>query len=155
MIRSIYIDTSVFGGYFDEEFDKDTVKFFDKVMNDKIKIIISETVVSELEGAPDNVNNFFNSIPKEMIKEVPLTEEVKALARKYVTAKIVSEKCLPDCLHIATATINNADVVVSWNFKHFVNLERKRGYNAVNLIEGYKQIEIVSPKEVFIYDITR
>ena len=64
MIRSIYIDTSVFGGYFDKEFDTDTRQFFDKLINDKITIIVSETVETELEGAPDNVKVFFASIPK-------------------------------------------------------------------------------------------
>jgi len=151
MIKSIYIDTSVFGGYFDSEFEADTKLFFDRVFLEKITIIISEIVTEELEYAPANVKECFNSIPKDIIKEVPITEEVKALANKYVAANIVSEKYIADCRHIAAATIYNADVLISWNFKHIVNLDRKRGYNIVNLTEYYKTIEIVSPKEVINY----
>ena len=152
MVRRIYIDTSVFGGYFDKEFDEDTIKFFEKVINDKITIIVSDTVTTELKTAPDKVRAFYNSIPQDIIKEVPLTDEIKELANKYILAKVLSEKHLADCRHIAAAIIYNADIVVSWNFKHLVNLERKTGYNSVNIKEGYKIIDIVTPKEVFIYD---
>jgi len=55
--------------------------------------------------------------------------------------------------YIATATINRADVLVSWNFKHIVNLERIHRYNAVNLKLGYPMIEIRTPTEVLNYEI--
>ncbi len=32
MIRRIYIDTSVFGGYFDKEFEKETKPFFERIL---------------------------------------------------------------------------------------------------------------------------
>ena len=54
--------------------------------------------------------------------------------------------------HIALATINKADVLASWNFKHIVNLERIRGYNSINFREGYPMIEIRTPKEIFNYE---
>ena len=113
---------------FDKEFDVDTKQFFNKVINDKITIIVSETVETELKNAPDNVKAFYDSIPKEIIQIVDNTDEITALANKYVEANIVSKKYFPDCLHIAAAIINNADVLVSWNFKHLVNFERKKKY---------------------------
>ena len=150
MIRSIYIDTSVFGGYFDDEFRPDTIPFFDKIVAEKTTIIISETVVEEIENAPVEVRDFFNSFQNNIIK-VLITDEVKSLANKYIEANILTEKYRSDCYHIAAATIFNVDALVSWNFKHIVNFERKRGYNAINLFNGYKQIEIISPKEVKNY----
>jgi predicted nucleic acid-binding protein len=154
MNKSIYLDTSVFGGYYDDEFKVYTRQFFEKVFNENIIIMVSETVENELKNAPDKVKAFYNSIPKEILKKVDTTEEIKALANKYVKANIITEKYFSDCLHIATATINNADVLVSWNFKHMVNIERKIGYNVVNSLENYKTIQIVTPMEVFDYDIT-
>ncbi len=53
-----------------------------------------------------------------------------------------------DALHIAIATIHRVDVLVSWNFKHIVNLDRIRKYNAVNLMNGYPMIEIRNPREI-------
>jgi hypothetical protein len=57
-----------------------------------------------------------------------------------------------DCLHIALATINRADFLVSWNFKHIVNVKRIRGYNAINIKKGYKQLEIRSHREFEKYE---
>jgi hypothetical protein len=51
-------------------------------------------------------------------------------------------------LHIALATLNNADVLASWNFKHIVNLDRIRLYNSINLRLGYRLIEIRTPREI-------
>ena len=112
MIRSIYIDTSVFGGYFDIEFAEDTELFFEKVVTENISIIISETVVEELENAPANVKNYFKSLQNN-ITEVPITDEVESLADKYIEANIILEKHRSDCHHIAAATIYKADVLVS------------------------------------------
>lgn len=81
-----------------------------------------------------------------------LTEEAKDLASQYINEKVVGKTSLVDCQQIAIATINNADVLLSWNFKHIVNLSRIRGYNAVNLKLGYKLIEIRSPKEILNYE---
>jgi hypothetical protein len=105
-----------------------------------------------LKNAPDNVKAFYESIPNEILQKVDDTDEIKVLANKYLKANIVSQKYHSDCLHIAAATINNASVLVRWNFKHLVNFERKQKYNLINIQEGYKMIDIVTPKEVFIYD---
>ena len=57
-------------------------------------------------------------------------------------------KSYNDALHVALATLNNADVLASWNFKHIVNLDRINLYNSINLRLGYKIIEIRSPREI-------
>ncbi len=67
----------------------------------------------------------------------------------YIAERVVGQTSLADCQHIALATINKADVLASWNFKHIVNLERIRGYNSVNFREGYQMIEIRTPNEIF------
>jgi tryptophan 2,3-dioxygenase len=74
------------------------------------------------------------------------------LATEYIAEKVVGQTSFADCLHIAIATINKADFLVSWNFKHIVNVERIRGYNAINIKKGYKQLEIRSPREFEIYE---
>jgi hypothetical protein len=53
-----------------------------------------------------------------------------------------------DALHIALATVARVDVLVSWNFKHIVNLARIHAYNAVNLKRGYPLLEIRTPREI-------
>ena len=51
-------------------------------------------------------------------------------------------------LHIAIAAVAEVDVVVSWNFRHIVRLDKIRLFNGVNLECGYKPLTIYSPREV-------
>lgn len=81
------------------------------------------------------------------------TEDSIALAMKYIEAGILSENFEDDARHIAVATINNMDMVVSWNFKHIVHFDKIRKFNSINIREGYKSIEIYSPREVVSYEI--
>ncbi|GAI98016.1 unnamed protein product, partial [marine sediment metagenome] len=142
MIKRIYIDTSVFGGYFDKEFAKETKPFFEKLLQNRIKIVVSEILELELYRAPDYIQVFFESLPSELIERVELTNEAKELAEKYIIENVVVKTSLADCQHIALATINKVDVLASWNYQHIVNLERIRGYNSINFREGYQMIEI-------------
>lgn len=76
-------------------------------------------------------------------------EESEELAEEYVRQEVVSRRMLVDAQHIAVATVARVDVLVSWNFRHIVNLDRIRGFNAVNLRMGYSMLEIRSPLEVW------
>ncbi len=93
-----------------------------------------------------------DGIEEKNIERISLNEEATILANKYIQAKVVGKTSQADCQHIAMATISNADVLVSWNFKHIVNLERIRGYNGINYQNGYKMIEIRTPKEIIPYE---
>ncbi|KZX12100.1 hypothetical protein MBFIL_12300 [Methanobrevibacter filiformis] len=74
------------------------------------------------------------------------------MAELYLKNNIVSRKYSGDALHIAIATVISVDVLVSWNFKHIVNLDKIKKFNAVNLNEGYHILEIRTPKEMINYE---
>ena len=152
MIKKIYIDTSVFGGKFDKEFDDATNLFFDYVIKSEIIIVISEVLELEILRAPAKVIAFYDSLPEKFIYKVSLTTEASNLAEMYINEKVVGKTSRADCQHIAIATINNVDVLVSWNFKHIFNLEKIRGYNSINFRQGYQMTEIRTPKEIFNYE---
>ena len=141
-----YIDTSVVGGYFDKDFAVETKLFFEKVVTSKTILVVSKLLEYEVSFAPDNVKDFFDSLPKELIEYVEITEDAKTLANKYIEEKVVGKSSLADCQHIAIATLNRVNVLVSWNFKHIVNLDKIRGYNGINYQNGYNMIEIRTPK---------
>lgn len=132
MKQRVYIDTSVVGGYFDEEFSAATIPFFNRVKNREITIIVSDLLEAELLRAPEFVKKLLEGIFQQQIEKVRLSSEAIELADKYIEAKVVGKTSRADCQHIAIATLCNADVLVSWNFKHIVNLDRIRGYNGVN-----------------------
>ncbi len=98
-----------------------------------MRIIYSEVTEKELINAPDRVKDLIRSLPCNEVDFVELTEETVVFAQAYITEKVVGKTSLDDCLHIALATIHKADYLVSWNFKHIVNVGRIRGYNSVNI----------------------
>ena len=152
MVVKVYIDTSVVGGYFDDEFSDDTHALFGRLENKEIVFIISSVLQQELQKAPENVRKLLGQYDASCFEYVELTKEAIDLANKYIVEQVVGKTSLDDCLHIALATICKADVLVSWNFKHIVNLKRIKGYNGVNLKNGYSVVEIRSPKELLKYD---
>ena len=147
MIQRIYIDTSVFGGYFDEEFREYTIPLFERISAGEFAIIYSTVTQDELENAPEKVKELVRSLRADFTEFIEVTEEAIDLASEYIAEKVVGQTSYADCLHIALATINHADFLVSWNFKHIVNIERIRGYNSINIKNGYRQLEIRSPRE--------
>lgn len=148
---SIYADTSVFGGVFDVEFEEPSKAFFGAVRNARFVLISSELVRQEIKAGPQHVNEFFTDIlPTAEITEI--TAEALRLQQAYTDAGILSEKNSTDALHVALATISQASLIVSWNFKHIVNFQKIPMYNAVNTLHGYREIAIYSPLEVIEYE---
>lgn len=148
MIQRFYIDTSVIGGVFDTEFEGHSTILMEKVRLGQIKAVISEVTESEIMKARKEIRDFYNSLPKDNIEFVEITEDAVMLADTYITDQVVGKTSRNDCLHIGIATTNRVDILVSWNFKHIVNIYRIRGYNAVNIKLGFPTLEIRSPKDI-------
>jgi predicted nucleic acid-binding protein len=148
MIQRFYFDTSVFGGIFDAEFGEESTLLFEKVKLGQIICVYSELTESELAAAPGRVQEFFINIDARHKQLINVTSEALKLAQTYIDDKVVGPTSLDDCIHIAVATLSKVDLLVSWNFKHIVNVYRIRGYNSVNLRLGYTTLEIRSPKDI-------
>ena len=147
IIKRVYVDGSAVGGLFNQHTEQ-TTPFWSAVRNGEVMIVVSDILAKEVERAPKIVRDFFNSIPKDRIERVNSTNESDALAERYIAENVVGPTSLDDCKHIALATIAKADVLISWNFRHIVNVTRIKGYNSVNMKLGYSQIEIRTPYEV-------
>lgn len=144
----VYADTSVFGGTADEEFSVASRRFFDRVRRGQCVVLVSQITVDELAGAPDEVQQVLKNLPHGCLVEVTADEEALALAQAYLDAGILSSSQLADAIHVATATVAGADVILSWNFRHIVNYDRIRKFNGVNALKGYSPVEIHSPLEM-------
>ena len=146
-----YVDTSVFGGIFDDEFDIASQRFFNQVKRKEFILVTSAVVQEELEKAPEDVRKFFmEMLPySEIIK---ITRESLDLRNANLKAEVVSSKYTNDALHVALASISGCDLILSWNFKHIVHFDKIPLYNAINILNGYSQISIFSPWEVIKYD---
>jgi predicted nucleic acid-binding protein len=122
-ISKLYLDTSVFGGYYDLEFEEETHILFEKIKLGQFKVVFSDTTEEELLGAPQNVQALIPSLKDEFKIRVELTEEAVNLADEYLAENVVGKTSRTDCFHIAMATIHAVDILVSWNFKHIVNVK--------------------------------
>jgi predicted nucleic acid-binding protein len=118
MKQRFYFDTSVFGGIYDVEFEKETALLFEKVKSGEIVCVYSDLSEDELINAPENVRTFFDNLPDKFTEKVTVTPDALKLAETYVNENVVGKTSFDDCIHIATATIHKVDLLVSWNFKH-------------------------------------
>lgn len=125
---------------------------FDRLKNDEFTLLYSTVTEEELESAPQKVKELVKSIKIDNTEFLEASSEAIDLASEYISEKVVGQTSFADCLQIALATINRADFLISWNFKHIVNVQRIRGYNSINIKNGYKQLEIRSPREFEKYE---
>ena len=144
----IYIDTSIIGGCLDEEFAEPSNALLEMARTGKVNLLLSELLAEEIREAPENVREILASLSGDFVEEFPITTEALELRGDYLRAGVLGAASADDALHVALATIAHAEMIVSWNFKHIVHYEKIRGFNAVNLLKGYPQIEIRSPREV-------
>lgn len=148
----IYIDTSVIGGYFDEEFESASRRLFDRIANKDFDVYFSEVNETELSLAPKYIRDLKNIIPTDCYKYLILNDEAKELAETYVKEKALGQASLNDAYHIALASVSRLDCLISWNFKHIVNFDKIRLFNSINLKLGYPLIDIRTPLEFLNYE---
>jgi len=144
----IYTDTSVLGGCEDDEFRHPSRRLLEAFVRGELTLVLSELTLRELETAPEGVRMVVGRVPQAHIEPLSLSPEAEELAAAYIEGGAIGAYMRADALHIALATVARVDVLVSWNFKHIVNLKRIHAYNSVNLKEGYPLLEIRTPREV-------
>jgi predicted nucleic acid-binding protein len=140
------------GGYYDPEFAAFTIPLFNRIKNEEFTLLYSAVTQDELENAPSDVKALIQYLRADYTEFLETSDEAVTLANEYIAEKVVGQTNYTDCLHIALATIYRADYLISWNFKHIVNIQRIRGYNAINIKNGYKQLEIRSPRDFIKYE---
>jgi predicted nucleic acid-binding protein len=155
-MNSLYLDTSVLNFFFEEhdlEKANSTKDLFGEITKGRYHAFILDLVLREIGKAPDlRRKELLSLIKTYQLPQEEVTEECLALADKYMKRKIFPPKCRDDGLHIAVATVYQADVVISWNLKHMVKLRTRREVKAINVLEGYREIEICTPLEVIEND---
>ena len=144
----VYVDNSVISGTQDDEFAEESRRFFDLVAGGEYVALVSSMTYDEMGGAPAGAERVLRELPREGVEEVVVDDEVRVLAEAYVRAGVLTVNRRYDALHVAAASVAGADLIVSWNFEHMVNYNRIRKFNAVNLLNGYKAVDIRTPKEV-------
>ncbi len=151
MLTRVYLDTSVIGGCFDEDFAVWSNGLMKDIRLGHFHCVVSELVGIEIERAPQRVRDKYEELVNDGAEVLEVNTEVLDLVSAYKRHKILTDKFESDMTHIALATVNRVNILVSWNFKHIVHFDKIRQFNAVNEKMGYRAIAIHSPREVTNY----
>lgn len=150
----IYIDTSVLGGCFDQEFAEWSNGLIRDFRAGRLVPVLSDVTAAEAADAPASVRELHQERLIIAGSVLAITPKVVDLVAAYEARKILTPKYRADMRHIAVATIAAVDALVSWNFRHIVRLDKIRLFNAVNVESGYRVLNILSPREVTTHEGT-
>lgn len=153
----IYLDTSVVSYLQQDDSPEKTVateRFWSKLrQRDDVDVYMSDVTFAELNKCHEPKLSFM----KQKVRELDFTllkkdENAEKLAEQIIRLGILTEKSHDDCYHIAIAVLEECDYIVSWNFKHLVNIKTINGIRAISNLQGYGSIDIVSPEMMFQED---
>lgn len=147
-VPTLYLNTSVVGGYFDDEWKDATREMFRLADLGLYHLVASVVTANEVLDAPPEVQGHFASTFSDPAQLLELSDGAETLAQDYLAAGVVTSKYVDDARHVAIATVSGLGLVVSWNFKHLANIKREAGFNAVNLLQGWPQIRILTPLQL-------
>lgn len=147
--QRIYLDTSVIShlkATDTPERMQDTLKFWNEIKKGKYEVVISDVTLSELakcnEPKRTALLQLLSQIDFQVVEE---SKESLEVSEKYVEYGVLNQKSFDDCRHMSIATLSNCDMIVSWNFKHFVNIKTMTKLQAVNKLLGYREVLILPP----------
>ena len=145
----IYLDTSVISHLFADDTPEkmnDTKKLWQELKMDLYDIIISDAVIEEVLHCPEPKQSIlFEHLAEIKYQREEITNEINTIASQIIKLGILKEKNRDDCLHIATAIATGCDYILSWNFKHMVNVKTIKGVRAITNLCGYNNIDIIQP----------
>ena len=155
-IPKLFIETTVFNFYLEGKQgkkQKDAMRLFEEIAKGKYEAYSSEEVLRELQKTTtDKYEQMLSLYGQYVKKTIAITAEADLIAKIYISKGIIPRKYLEDALHIAMATVNNLDFVISFNQGHIVKTKTMIGTGLVNLRQGFRQICLATPTEVLEYD---
>lgn len=125
---------------------EDTLSLWKDFVKGKYDIYLSQVTIEEIERCAEPKRSVLYDYLSDIdYNKLEINEEILELAQKIIDMGILRPKSFDDCQHIAAAVIGSCDCIISWNFKHIVNIKTIRGIRAITSLEGYKGIDIISP----------
>ena len=149
----LYLDSTVIKGCGDPEFDRWSWSLLQDFRSGIYCPVISTLVQDELAGANSAVSEALAALMECRPKVIEVTEKAQTLADLYLDRKILTEAFRNDALHVALATLEEADALVSWNYRNILHISKLRQYITVNLELGLRPLQIRSPRVMASFDI--
>lgn len=145
----VYLDTSVISHLMQEDVPgkmADTRKLWEMFKNGEYDVYLSTVTLEEVDDCSEPKKSvLFDFLDEIHYTPIQIDDIMLEVAQEIIDLGILTKKSFDDCQHIAAAIISGCDCILSWNFKHMVNIKTIRGIRAITTLEGYRPIEILSP----------
>lgn len=145
----IYLDTSVISYLMQDDVPEkmaDTLKLWEMFKQGKYDVYLSTVTLQEISDCSEpKRSKLFEYLGQIEYIPIEITDNMSDIAQQLIDMGILTQKSYDDCQHIASAVIRGCDCIISWNFKHIVNIKTIRGVRAITNLKGYKPIEILNP----------
>lgn len=145
----VYLDTSVISHLMQEDVPEkmaDTRKLWGMFKDGKYDVYLSTVTLEEIADCPEpKKSRMYDYLEQIDYTPIKITDDVSDIAQQIIDMGILTRKSYDDCQHIAAAVIYECDCIISWNFRHIVNIKTIRGVRAITNLKGYKPIEILNP----------
>jgi predicted nucleic acid-binding protein len=149
----IYVDTTIPSTYHSRRTDPKMIEWraatrpWWEVAIHACELVTSPAVLRELARGRSDL------VPRrlEMIEELELLsphEDVDRTAALYVRHKIMPADVEGDALHLALASHNECDVLVTWNYHHLANPNKLDRIRKLNLELGLSVPRILTPEQL-------
>ena len=145
----IYLDTSVISLASDDRSPERrdlTLSFFNRA--GQLHLYTSEVARQEVLDTSVEARRTAILPWLSRFEVIPVTPSMISLAERLIAAGIFTRGMEDDALHVAAASLSEADVLVSWNFRHLVNRRRRALVTSLFALDGLRVVEILSPSEV-------
>ena len=145
----VYLDTSVISHLNQEDVPEkmeQTREVWKILQMGKYDVVISDLVLAEINECKEPKKSILKEyLSKINYERLEITEETEKIANEIINEGILNSKSFDDCLHIASAIINDCNIIVSWNFKHMVNVDTINGIRRITFAKRYNNIDIYAP----------
>lgn len=146
----LYLDTSIISYLYQSdvpEKERCTNLFWSKVKSDFYDIFISDITLRELNECPEPKRSLMlEKLSEIKMNVLSINDEMIKLVDTILELKILTDKSKDDCFHISAAMVSGCDYLLSWNFKHLVNIKTIKGVRAIASLNGYSSIDIITPE---------
>lgn len=125
---------------------KDTLVLWKQFEDGKYDVCLSQVILDEVgECREPKKSLLYEYLSRISYTKLEITDEILRVAEQIIDMGILRPKSIDDCQHIATAVVHGCDYIISWNFKHIVNIKTIKGVREITHLGKYNDIEIMNP----------
>ncbi len=145
----VYLDTTVVSHLWQLDVPEkmnETLGLWEEFKKNRFDIYLSQLTLEEVDKCTEEKREKLAKHLEEItFTNLSLTDESISIGKQIIELGILKEKSRDDANHIGVAVANNLDYIISWNFKHMVNIKTVNGVRAITNLRGYKDIDLVTP----------